>query len=202
MSYPGGTTGLCVACSGRFPIENGTITEHETAEADERESLREEALPGGAPPSRTENDAGPSPEEETRGAQPPNAVVSRSLGASASPICALGPLGGLGSCSSRVKLSAGRVSFAARRSLRSSRLRLVLGRWMRTGRLRRLRLSPRLARIRRFRDVAGPRLHWRIRDDRGCGLAHAKRIAPSTRDKTAQREFRVADAECAALFAA
>jgi hypothetical protein len=73
MPYRGGTTGLCVACSGRFPIENGTITDHETAEADERESLREEALPGGAPPSRTENDAGPSPEEEMRGAQPPNA---------------------------------------------------------------------------------------------------------------------------------
>jgi hypothetical protein len=37
--YLSGTTGVCVACSGRFEIENGTIAEHETALEDERESV-------------------------------------------------------------------------------------------------------------------------------------------------------------------
>ena len=34
-----GTSGVCVACSGRFDIKNGTIVEHETAPEDERESV-------------------------------------------------------------------------------------------------------------------------------------------------------------------
>ena len=33
------TSGVCVACSGRFDIENGTIVEHETAPEDEREGM-------------------------------------------------------------------------------------------------------------------------------------------------------------------
>jgi hypothetical protein len=33
----GGVTGLCVACSGRFELENGRIVAHETARDDERE---------------------------------------------------------------------------------------------------------------------------------------------------------------------
>ncbi len=32
-------SGVCVACSGRFDIENGTVAEHETAPEDKRESL-------------------------------------------------------------------------------------------------------------------------------------------------------------------
>jgi hypothetical protein len=34
-----GLSGVCVACSGRFDLENGTVAEHETAPEDERESL-------------------------------------------------------------------------------------------------------------------------------------------------------------------
>ena len=37
--YLRGTTGVCVACSGRFKIQNGTIAEHETALEGERESV-------------------------------------------------------------------------------------------------------------------------------------------------------------------
>ena len=37
--YRGGTTGVCVACSGRFEIQSGTIIEHETAPEDKRESV-------------------------------------------------------------------------------------------------------------------------------------------------------------------
>jgi hypothetical protein len=37
-----GTSGVCVACSGRFDLDNGTIVEHETAPEDERESVEDE----------------------------------------------------------------------------------------------------------------------------------------------------------------
>jgi hypothetical protein len=68
---------VCVACSGRFVIENGTLADHETAQENERERLDEEVLEDDTPPSRSEDDAGPSHEEEMRGAQPPNAEPSR-----------------------------------------------------------------------------------------------------------------------------
>jgi hypothetical protein len=35
----GAATGVCVTCSGRFAIENGTIAEHETSPENEREPL-------------------------------------------------------------------------------------------------------------------------------------------------------------------
>jgi hypothetical protein len=35
----GQRSGVCVACSGRFDIEDGRVVPHETAAADERESL-------------------------------------------------------------------------------------------------------------------------------------------------------------------
>ncbi len=35
------TSGVCVACSGRFVVEGGVILEHETVPADERESTVE-----------------------------------------------------------------------------------------------------------------------------------------------------------------
>ncbi len=38
-SQAGGTSGVCVACSGRFDLDNGAIVEHETAPEDERESV-------------------------------------------------------------------------------------------------------------------------------------------------------------------
>ena len=38
-SQADGRSGVCVACSGRFELDNGTIVEHETAPADERESI-------------------------------------------------------------------------------------------------------------------------------------------------------------------
>jgi hypothetical protein len=38
-SQGSGTSGVCVACSGRFAVENGTIVEHETAPDDERVSV-------------------------------------------------------------------------------------------------------------------------------------------------------------------
>ena len=41
MPYRSGTTGVCVACSGRFGIEQGTIVEHETTPEDERESVND-----------------------------------------------------------------------------------------------------------------------------------------------------------------
>ena len=41
MRYRSSTTGVCVACSGRFEVDNGTIVEHETAPEDERESVNE-----------------------------------------------------------------------------------------------------------------------------------------------------------------
>jgi hypothetical protein len=34
-------TGVCVACSGRFIVEDGRVVAHETAQDDERESLDE-----------------------------------------------------------------------------------------------------------------------------------------------------------------
>ena len=37
-SHAGGTSGVCVACSCRFDVENGTVVEHETAPEDEREA--------------------------------------------------------------------------------------------------------------------------------------------------------------------
>jgi hypothetical protein len=33
----GDTTGVCVVCSGRFVVENGLLSQHEAARADERE---------------------------------------------------------------------------------------------------------------------------------------------------------------------
>jgi hypothetical protein len=60
-------TGVCVACSGRFEMRDGKIVEHETAGDDEREALAQPT-----PPSRTAEQRGPTPEEELRGAQPPN----------------------------------------------------------------------------------------------------------------------------------
>ena len=41
-SQADGTSGVCVACSGRFDLDNGTIVEHETAPEDERESVDED----------------------------------------------------------------------------------------------------------------------------------------------------------------
>ena len=35
----GATTGVCVTCSGRFDVVNGTIAEHETSSENERESV-------------------------------------------------------------------------------------------------------------------------------------------------------------------
>lgn len=66
-------TGVCVACSGRFELRDDKVMEHETAPDDERESLHEDTPQTETPPSRTEDDAGPTPEEEMRGAQAPNA---------------------------------------------------------------------------------------------------------------------------------
>ena len=40
-SAGGASTGVCVACSGRFAIEHGTIADHETAPENERESVDE-----------------------------------------------------------------------------------------------------------------------------------------------------------------
>ena len=34
-------SGVCVACSGRFEVEHGTVVEHETAQVDERESVND-----------------------------------------------------------------------------------------------------------------------------------------------------------------
>jgi hypothetical protein len=36
--YRGGTTGVCVTCSGRFNVEDGRVVAHETAADDERET--------------------------------------------------------------------------------------------------------------------------------------------------------------------
>ena len=41
VPYRSSTTGVCVTCSGRFEIENGTIVDHETAQEDERESVND-----------------------------------------------------------------------------------------------------------------------------------------------------------------
>jgi hypothetical protein len=41
VPYRSVTTGVCVACSGRFEVENGTIVEHETAPEHERESVKD-----------------------------------------------------------------------------------------------------------------------------------------------------------------
>jgi hypothetical protein len=38
-SHAGVTTGVCVACSGRFDLDDGAVVEHETAPEDERESV-------------------------------------------------------------------------------------------------------------------------------------------------------------------
>jgi hypothetical protein len=38
-SKAGGMSGVCVVCSGRFDVKNGTVVEHETASEDERESV-------------------------------------------------------------------------------------------------------------------------------------------------------------------
>jgi hypothetical protein len=35
----GAETGVCAACSGRFEVVHGRVVEHETADADERESV-------------------------------------------------------------------------------------------------------------------------------------------------------------------
>jgi hypothetical protein len=67
---------MCVACSGRFEIRGGKIVEHESAPADQRESIgsRDHTSSHGdfrVPPA--ERPGGPTTEEEMRGAQPPNA---------------------------------------------------------------------------------------------------------------------------------
>jgi hypothetical protein len=36
-----GKSGICVACSGRFDLHDGTVVDHETAPEDERESVDE-----------------------------------------------------------------------------------------------------------------------------------------------------------------
>ena len=41
QAYHGTMTGVCVACSGRFIVEDGRVVAHETAQDDERESLDE-----------------------------------------------------------------------------------------------------------------------------------------------------------------
>jgi hypothetical protein len=38
-------TGVCVACSGRFDLQDGRVVEHETAEAGERESMGDRQPP-------------------------------------------------------------------------------------------------------------------------------------------------------------
>jgi len=70
-------TGVCVACSGRFEICGGEIVEHESAPADQRESIgsKDHTSSRGdfrVPPSPAERPRGPTTEEEMRGAQPPN----------------------------------------------------------------------------------------------------------------------------------
>ena len=37
--YRGKLTGVCVACSGRFTVEDGRVVAHETVQDDERETL-------------------------------------------------------------------------------------------------------------------------------------------------------------------
>jgi len=71
-------TGVCVACSGRFEIRGGEIVEHESAPADQRESIGSKdhtSSHGDFPvsPARAQRPGGPTTEEEMRGAQPPNA---------------------------------------------------------------------------------------------------------------------------------
>ena len=70
-------TGVCVACSGRFEIRGGEIVEHESAPADQRESIGSKdhtSSHGDFPvsPARAQRPGGPTTEEEMRGAQPPN----------------------------------------------------------------------------------------------------------------------------------
>ena len=38
-TYRGQTTGVCVACSGRFIVDDGRVVAHETAQSDKREAL-------------------------------------------------------------------------------------------------------------------------------------------------------------------
>jgi hypothetical protein len=57
-----GTTGVCVACSGRVPLEDGTIVAHEAAGDDDREASRSS---GSAESGEYE---GPDPEQVERGA--------------------------------------------------------------------------------------------------------------------------------------
>jgi hypothetical protein len=35
----GATTGVCVACGGRFDVDDGRVVAHETAQDDEREGV-------------------------------------------------------------------------------------------------------------------------------------------------------------------
>lgn len=58
----GSTTGVCVACSGRFPLEDGTVVAHETAGDDEREAS------GSSGSAENEEYEGPDPEQVERGA--------------------------------------------------------------------------------------------------------------------------------------
>jgi hypothetical protein len=61
QTVAGTTTGVCVACSGRFPLDEGTVVAHEAAGDEEREasaSSNDEA---------SEEYEGPDPEEVESG---------------------------------------------------------------------------------------------------------------------------------------
>lgn len=55
-------TGVCVACSGRFPLEDGTIVTHEAAGGDEREASDSSRS------AESDEYDGPDPEQVERGA--------------------------------------------------------------------------------------------------------------------------------------
>ena len=56
-----GATGVCVACSGRFPLEDGTVVAHEAAGDDDREA----SGPSGS--AESGDYEGPDPEQVERG---------------------------------------------------------------------------------------------------------------------------------------
>ena len=69
----GTTTGVCVACSGRFPLEDGTLVAHEAAEDDEREASGPSDDPSASASTRpvvgdkSDEYEGPDPEEVESG---------------------------------------------------------------------------------------------------------------------------------------
>ena len=57
----GSTTGVCVACSGRFPLEDGTVVAHEAARNEDREAS------GSSSGAESDDYEGPDPEQVERG---------------------------------------------------------------------------------------------------------------------------------------